>query len=456
MAMRDWKKKGCLEERLRDHKSSVIHRISADSAEKKSFYRFINNPKVTEECLEKQLYEQCQSRIADKCLAVYSDTCVVGLQNHKNRIKDLAGLSRVSMNGKGRSYGLKIHTGIVEIEGENEIAGVCHNKIMQEEELTERERGVKQSRARKPYEGRQSYRWYESCASSYQLLEQAAHITFVMDREADVIDLMDRLIFPKSNFIIRVNHNRFIETQSGERVKVFEHLKTVVAKGGMQIKVEGNCRKPRIAKLEIRYEKITIPWGVRKITNFRNHPQGVPVTVIEVKEVKHAGYPEEPPLVWRLYQRADINEIKEAKKSITLYKKRWKVEEYFKLMKTDGYNIEGTELTSGKAIRKLLLLIMKASIKVQNLKASRDGKNNMKISEYFDEEEVKCLVKINKKVEGGTKKQQNPYPKEHLAYATWVIARLGGWKGFYQKDRPPGTKTLINGLEKFTTIFEYI
>jgi len=55
----------------------------------------------------------------------------------------------------------------------------------------------------------------------------------------------------------------------------------------------------------------------------------------------------------------------------------------------------------------------------------------------FDKDETKCLNQLNEKMSGDTEKQCNPYDPKHLAWASWIIARLGGWKGFYDKNRPP-------------------
>ncbi len=54
---------------------------------------------------------------------------------------------------------------------------------------------------------------------------------------------------------------------------------------------------------------------------------------------------------------------------------------------------------------------------------------------------------------GKTQKQKNPYKKSTLQYATWVIARLGGWKG-YAKARKPGITTLWLGLKAFYQSFK--
>ena len=92
---------------------------------------------------------------------------------------------------------------------------------------------------------------------------------------------------------------------------------------------------------------------------------------------------------------------------------------------------------------------MNLSEKVQKLKEARDGTTEMKVTDLFDEEEVECLKVLNVQMKGDTKKQQNPYDPMNLAWASWVIARLGGWKEFYDPSCPPGNKTFMWGLEKF-------
>ena len=58
-----------------------------------------------------------------------------------------------------------------------------------------------------------------------------------------------------------------------------------------------------------------------------------------------------------------------------------------------------------------------------------------------------------KKSEGNTKIQQNPYKKESMAWAAWIIARLGAWSA-YKSQSIPGYITFKNGLDRFYTQFE--
>jgi hypothetical protein len=81
-----------------------------------------------------------------------------------------------------------------------------------------------------------------------------------------------------------------------------------------------------------------------------------------------------------------------------------------------------------------------------------DGASGQKCGLVFDEEQAECMEELLPGFEGKTEKQKNPYGKEDLAWATWIIARLGGWKT-YSVTRPPGVITLRDGMERFQNIF---
>ena len=62
------------------------------------------------------------------------------------------------------------------------------------------------------------------------------------------------------------------------------------------------------------------------------------------------------------------------------------------------------------------------------------------------------LEKVGPKQEGKTEKQKNPYSQRSLAWAAWIIARLGGWKGS-KSESPPGPITMSRGLRAFELMF---
>jgi hypothetical protein len=56
-----------------------------------------------------------------------------------------------------------------------------------------------------------------------------------------------------------------------------------------------------------------------------------------------------------------------------------------------------------------------------------------------------CCTKINPKLEGKTALLKNPHPPHSLAFAAWVIARLGGWKHCIISERLPCVDTAAMG-----------
>ena len=64
---------------------------------------------------------------------------------------------------------------------------------------------------------------------------------------------------------------------------------------------------------------------------------------------------------------------------------------------------------------------------------------------------LRCGVSVERKLPGRTAKQLNPHPPDSLAWAAWIIARLGGWTG-YASQKPPGPKTMAIGWRQLAAM----
>jgi hypothetical protein len=71
------------------------------------------------------------------------------------------------------------------------------------------------------------------------------------------------------------------------------------------------------------------------------------------------------------------------------------------------------------------------------------------LADAFEPDDQPVLEALSAKLEGKTIPQKNPHPRGSLAFAAWVIARLGGWTGYYGK---PGPKVMRRGLDDFRRI----
>ena len=62
---------------------------------------------------------------------------------------------------------------------------------------------------------------------------------------------------------------------------------------------------------------------------------------------------------------------------------RWIIEEVFRILKKKGFNIEGSELAQGKAVRKLCLLMLETIIKLFLMQIAYTWKKNGAAAKLF-------------------------------------------------------------------------
>jgi hypothetical protein len=100
------------------------------------------------------------------------------------------------------------------------------------------------------------------------------------------------------------------------------------------------------------------------------------------------------------------------------------------------------------ALKRLAIMALTSAIMSHELVKVRDGIMNVPITKLFDKQEIEVLQILNESLEGNTEKQKNPHKPDQLAFAYWVIARLGGWKPFNSKGLA-GVMCVRWGLNRF-------
>jgi len=133
------------------------------------------------------------------------------------------------------------------------------------------------------------------------------------------------------------------------------------------------------------------------------------------------------------------------------YRARWTIEQLFRTLKKQGLQLEDSQLTTADGLIKLTAIATRAACITLQLVQARDGVSGQLAGIVFTPEEIHTLKALVPRLEGATAKQKNPHPPDTLAWAAWVIAKLGGWDG-YASSTPPGPITFRNGLEYFKAI----
>ena len=175
-----------------------------------------------------------------------------------------------------------------------------------------------------------------------------------------------------------------------------------------------------------------------------NLPASLAVTVVDVRE--QAPPPGESPVHWRLLTTHAVTDAAEAFAVADLYRRRWGIEQLFRTLKTQGFDIEGLRIEDEAPLRNLVMATLIAAVSIQQLVHARDGQAApgplRPLTDAFEAEDQPLLEAFCAKLEGKTQRQKNPHPTGSLAYGAWVCARLGGWTGYYGK---PGPIVMLQG-----------
>jgi hypothetical protein len=141
----------------------------------------------------------------------------------------------------------------------------------------------------------------------------------------------------------------------------------------------------------------------------------------------------------------------EAWRIVEWYKRRWLIEQFFRVLKTQGFRLEDSQIATADRLLKLVAIAAKAAVITIQLLQARDGRGQQPIHLVFNGNEVAALTALNQDIEARSKRLKNPHPPDSLAWAAWIIGRLGGWDG-YPSSKPPGPITIKHGLEYFHAV----
>jgi len=297
-------------------------------------------------------------------------------------------------------------------------------------------------------EDKESLRWITGAETAARVLAKAASITVVADRESDIYE--DYARRPAGvHLLTRMHHNRCL----ADGQKLHDQMAAQPPAGDLE--TVDIPAKPghaaRQATLALRFCKVEIKAPNRGMpaADLRRLPPSCTLWAVDIREV---GAPDGmKPIHWRLLSTRAIEDRNAALECLRLYRMRWTIEEYFHSLKSGGFNIEEAGIGDPAPMMTLTAVAAVAAVTVMQLIKARDNPKGQAIAAVFTAQDCKIIAIINADFEGPhpRPRQKNPHPPASLAYATWVIGRLGGWTGYYDK---PGPKTLTAGLRKFDAI----
>ena len=394
------------------------------------FDRFLANPRVTGE----RLIEGWSSAAGEACsgrhVLAIQDTSDINFHTGEEHRRGLGEI------GKGGGRGVVLHAMLGVDADTGGLLGLAAGQIWT------RQGRVTIPHAKRLLSEKESGRWLATAQAAKPALSQASMVTEVSDRESDIYAKWARV--PGGNFHILTRARKDRPIAGGG------HLSSAKLQAAGEAHVdlrEREGRAARTAHLAASFGQVTLMRPGNSIE--KGLPETVRLSLVEVIEVGAPAGAE--PICWRLLTTHRVEDAAMAWRIVGWYRMRWTIEQFFRTLKQQGLQLEDSQVESAERLIKLTAIAAQAACVIMQLVQARDGKSAQMAQIAFTPAEIGALEALLPQLEGKTALQKNPHPPQSLAWAGWIVAKLGGWDG-YPKSRPPGPITFRHGLQYFRSL----
>lgn len=410
--------------------TSCLRRLGdGEGPQTKGFRRFLANRKVTLERLIESWPQQTSAAVAGRHVLAIQDTSEIKFNTTAERRRGLGEIA------KGQAHGALLHAMVAVDARDGACLGLVGGTIWT------RTGRVTVAHGERALIDRESRRWLQTAHAAKTVLDRAACITVVADRESDIYAEWATLPGHKLHLLTRVMHDRSL-ANGGTLYEVADKLSFADSRT-IELKATTK-RAARTATLSVRFGSVQLKRPLK--AGVKGLPDFVELTLVEAVELEPPHGVE--PVHWRLLTTHQAAKATDAWQIVDWYRMRWTIEQFFRVLKSQGFRIEDSQLESADTLLKLIAVAAKAAVITLQLVQARDGRSNLHAAVAFDAGQIEALDALHAQYHARTPRQKNPHRHASLAWAAWIIARLGGWDA-YPSSRPPGPITFKHGLDYF-------
>ena len=392
------------------------------------FSRWLNNPNVTVDEMALHSAEALSERVAGLHVLAIQDTTELNHARHAGRVRGLG------PSGNGRDPGLFVHPVLALDADSRALLGLAGLQIWT------RRGPASPDYHQQPIEEKESYRWLQGAMSAKSALATAEMVTVIGDRESDIYEEFDRIPDRRTHLLTRACRDRRL-VEGGRLFNVAENWPV---RHDFELEVRAQPgRAARTAKIALRFGEVTIKRPGNCSDPEASHQ--LALRLVEVKELDPIG---EGPIHWRLLTTHAVTTVAQALQIVAWYRERWHIEQLFRTSKSQGLDVESSQVEAAEALFKLAAVAMIAATRIMQLVLARDGTVDRPATDVVPKEQLPMLEALQRNLEGKTAKQKNRHAVHSIAWLSWIIARLGGWTG-YASERPPGPITMRRGWHRF-------
>lgn len=427
--------------RLAARPAASFPTASANDSELEATYRFLNNPRATPESILAPHVRETVRRCGDATrLVVAHDTSEFNFGKTSRR--DLA---RV---GQGKSFGFYGHFALA-VDSGNEARqplGVLGFLVHRRTGKRKGDRAGGKELQLDPTNER--LRWHALVEDVEEVLREQRPI-HVMDREGDSYKLLANLIRAGSRFVVRINAITRPLRGTDERFSDALKRAPVVAKRVVPISERGRSSMPtyrrtypprrgRDATLHVSAGQVVI---ARPDSANRTPERELTLNFVRVFEPKPPRG--EQPIEWRLWTKEPVETEQQILAIVDDYRCRWRIEEFFKALKT-GCGVESRQLETHRALVNALALLAPIAWRLLQLRSVGAEEVERPAAAVLTPVQLVCLS-------GALRKRGRPPlpPKPTARDALHGVAALGG---HLARNGDPGWLVLGRGLDDLLKI----
>lgn len=441
-------------DRFSDAPESPINQACVDWAETKAAYRFFQNDNVeVGQILAAHCRKTAQRAKEHKTVLALQDTSYFVYTSHPKT----EGLGKMSLK-KGKnvkkiySNGLMVHTCLA-VTTAGLPLGLLDQKIFSRKLRTKKTRKAK-PHDHLPIEEKESHRWLETLENTKVVVDDTKIVT-VCDREADMYDFFKCSYQIGASVLVRANANRTINRNSryAEKgvEKLWEHMSQQYETGSYTIDIPKRSKTKHCRQMEARTAIVTVRFGSFILNPPRNN---IKHSTEELPNIEmHAVYVLEPnppdgaePVEWMLLTNLPVTSYEDAYEKVQWYCLRWRIEMYFKVMKS-GFRVEACRLGHADRLARYLTVMSIVAWRLFMITLIARTDPATPCSEFLANREWKVLfLKANKN-------KSLPKKPPRIGEVVIWVAKLGGYLA-RKNDGPPGTITLWRGWKRLADLTE--
>jgi len=421
--------------------SASFPQIARSDAELEGIYRFLNNHRVAASgILEPHLRATLARAVPHKRIAVAHDSTQFAF---RNRVAEQLGY----LPGPGQR-GIMGHFALAVDEGGVPL-GVLGVEALLPPAPKPRKRGKKNRIYNRMSVHRLAARWGRLVKVVRERIDGQVAVVHVMDREADSYELMHDIHEAGEAFVIRLRHRDRLardpsnETDDWRPVEKVARGGRFVAKREVPVSARRHSKeqtyKRRYAERDRRVASLRVealPVVFKKPGVIRYQP-GLPAEfAVNIVRVWEPAPPRgEEPVEWLLITNEPIGNRKQVEAVIDWYRRRWKIEEYFKALKT-GCGFERRQLQSRAGLVNTLALLTPIAWQLLTLRDQARTAPEAPATAVLSPRQISVLHGL----------AERPLArKPTVEQAMLAIAAQGG---HLKRNGAPGWQSLGRGLEK--------